>query len=496
MSLLSDLASFPAAGRYSIARYPVPRNSGTVPVTELRNILDTSWSRNALDRTASVARGSSWNPGCLTSNGLVNAGALALGIAGAGNRFDLAGLNKMLGATGKSMSSVLGDLQMASSLQSLGAGLAKSISSTSGTMFFLLDKALGVSPAAAQNIMTTASAFLAASSRGVDLFSGAFQLAGRGRLGSGAFSPGEVFSGMGGKLESMLGGAGSVLSAGAGGLADSLGDLGVDFMLPPDADLGDLASLFDPITGSLTGVGEGVGDALASLNADTLDGVAEKIGAALEEAEAGGEDGYGEDTADIIRKAIEEAEGEADTIDRFQGIQLIDGEWKDTGFSVTKKAMVGLAALLALFALKNRRKGGSSAMLGGSAAMVLLASLLGGSAPVSGSFLATQGGGWLGSPASASRGISSAMAEACAFNSAMMAALGGFLGSGSSAIDALMAALECRRSTYDRMYGTAYGAYGDTNYLLDRMSAILALLNSGAYPDLCASSGLGLGRCA
>ena len=126
---------------------------------------------------------------------------------------------------------------------------------------------------------------------------------------------------------------------------------------------------------------------------------------------------------------------------------------------------------------------------------MLLAALLGSSSPVKGSFLATSAGGWLGSPSAALGGMSSALSEACAFNSALRGALAHFLTSGSGAIDALMAALECRRSTYNNLGDAAGNAGRLSQDLLNRLMGLLVLMGAGNYGDACASNGLAPGVC-
>jgi hypothetical protein len=489
MSIISDLAAFPNSGPYSISGFSSPSNSGAVPVTELRNLLDSTWSSNAMDRAVSLAKGNTMSASCFTSNGIVNANGSALGIL-SNAKFDLNGMNSVLKTTGGSISGVIGDLQTASSLQSLAAGLAKSVSSVAGAVFGLLDRALSAASPLGEKLMSMASGLMGLAGKAVDLFAGAFQLAGKGLLGLGDFSPGEVFSGLAGKLGGMAGGIGnSILSlaGNAGKMASDLLGMGIDALMSPSASLNSLASMFSPITGALSGIGKGVGNALSSLNMDTLKGVASKIGDALAGVIGGLVDGIASAASALLN-------GAKTTIDRFQGVTLIDGEWKNNS-QLSKLAGLGLSALLGLFATKSKSKSGK-VLLGGSAAMVLLATLLGNSAPVSGSFLASSNGGWLGSSAAAAQGVSGSLAEACAFNAAMMAALSGFLTSGTSSIDGLMSALECRRSTYNGVYGNALSAQQQTDALLQRLLGMFGLLNGGNYPATCAGSGLGLGRCS
>jgi hypothetical protein len=183
-------------------------------------------------------------------------------------------------------------------------------------------------------------------------------------------------------------------------------------------------------------------------------------------------------------------------VGRFQGITLIDGEWTNN-YVTARNVKLGLAALLgafALFSAKKKGRGGLSALSAG-AAGVLLATLLGNSAPVRGSFLTNGTGGWLGTPASTKGSITGSLAEACAFNAALSSALGAFLSSSTSEIDKLMYALECRRSTYSGVYDSAYEAQLNTDLMLQRMLALMGVTNGGRYPGVCASSGLGLGRC-
>ncbi len=490
MSLISDLAAFPEAGPYSINGFVAPRNTGLVPVTELRNVLDTTWSRSAMDRAVSLGGSNPLSPSCFSSNGITNMGAGAFGfMAGAINRFDLNGLHSILASTGSSISNVLGDLQMASSLQSLAAGLARSISALAGSVFAILDRALSSIPSVGEMLTGMAAGLVNLAGKAVDLFAGAFDLARRGLIGLGDFSPGEVFSGMAGKLGDMLGGLGNGILSLTGQAAKLAGDLmkmGIDVLMNPTASLSALAGLFQPITGALSGLGKGVSDALSKLNLDTLKNVASKIGDALASVLGGIVDG-----AAAAAKAL--VSGFESTIERFQGVMFIDGEWKN-GFRMSALANIGLGSLLGgLIGKKSGTSFGKGALMGGTAA-ILLATLLGNSAPVKGSFLVTDQDGWLGSPNAAAGGITGALGEACAFNAALIAALGYFLRSGTSSIDALMAALECRRSTYGGVYSSANKAQSLTDQLLMRLLAMLGLLGNN-YPGVCSSSGLGLGRC-
>ena len=492
MSMLYKPTSFPRVGAYSLGGYTPPSNAGIVPVTELRNLLDDTWARDATQRASAAAatlqgRGQTLGS-CLTSTGLFNADGSGLGF-GAGPAFSLSGLGSVLGASADSVAGVIGDLQMALGMQSLAAGLARSISSAAGSIFGLLDRALSATGPAAQHLVNLASGLVGLAGRAVDLFSGAFQLAGRGLLALGEFSPGEVFSGMAGKLQSMLGNIGGsvlALAGDAAALAGQLAAAGIDALLSPSATLGKLAGLFSPIAGALSGIGKGIGDALSKLNADTLAKVASKIGESLAGAVGALADGIASAASALAGKVMA-------TFERFQGVTLIDGDWKN-GFRLSRASSLGLSSLLGLLSAKSKgkfAKGVSSA----SAVGILLATVLGNSAPVKGSFLVTENG-WLGSAAGAIGSISASLAEACAFNAAMAAALRGFLGAGTSAIDALMASLECRRGTYSKVQSRAAAEQNRTEHLLRQMLALWRAITGGQYPAICPASPYGLGRCA
>ena len=491
MSLLSDLASFPQSGPFSIGGFTAPRNSGLAPVSQLRNLLDDSWSRNAADRAASLAGSDTALLTCLTSNGLFNADGSVLG--GAKNpTFSLPGLGSVLKASNGALGGVVGDLQMALGIQSLAAGLAKTISNGAGGIFALLDRALGASPEDAKKYVDMASKLTDMNIASNDLFAGAFSLGGMGMLGGmakGVCTPGDIFSGEAGNLLSFSGLSSSLLSGSAENvdLQAQLDALGIDSVVPPDANLNDLASLFDPVEGGLGEQGLSVGDALSDLNDETVDGVKSKVGDALSSLL----DGAG----DLVDNALGAGDGEEGTVDRFQGVTLIDGEWTNN-YVTARNVKLGLAALLGAFALFSAKKGRTATgLLSAGAAGVLLATLLGNSAPVQGSFLTNGTGGWLGTPSATRGSVASSLAEACAFNSAMSSALGSFFGSSTDAIDKLMYALECRRSTYGNVYDSAYGAQVNTDLMLQRMLALMGVTGGGSYPGVCASSGLGLGRC-
>lgn len=109
-----SLTDFPRLGDLSIGRYSVPTNSGTTPVTELRNILDTRWSMDSLDRAVDLARGSTsdFNSSCLSGNGLWNPDGSAFGIGGRSG-LSLTGLGSVLGRGADSLLGTIGDLQIA-----------------------------------------------------------------------------------------------------------------------------------------------------------------------------------------------------------------------------------------------------------------------------------------------------------------------------------------------------------------------------------------------
>ena len=494
MSLLYDLASFPQAGPFSIGGFSSPRNSGLAPVSQLRNLLDNTWSRNAVDRASSLAGSDTALLTCLTSNGLFNSDGGALGVSKSKeSTLSLPGLGSVLGTSSKALGGVVGDLQMALGIQSLAAGLAKTVSNGAGGVFALLDRALGASPADAQKYLSMASKLTDMNIASNDLFAGAFSLGGMGMLGGavkGQCLPGDIFSGEASNLLSFSGLSSSLLAGSAENLdlQAQLDELGIDSVVPPDANLNDLASLFDPVEGGLGEDGMSVGDALSDLNDQTVDGVKSKIGDALS--------GLLDGAKELIDGIFPSEEGEEGTVERFQGVTLIDGEWTNN-YVTSKNIKLGLATLLgafALFSAKKKGRGGLTALSAG-AAGVLLATLLGNSAPVQGSFLTNGTGGWLGTPASTKGGVTGSLAEACAFNAALSSALGSFLTSSASDIDKLMYALECRRSTYGNVYDSAYGAQVNTDLMLQRMLALLGVTNGGSYPGVCASSGLGLGRC-
>ena len=490
-----SLTDFPRLGDLSIGRYSVPTNSGTTPVTELRNILDTRWSMDSLDRAVDLARGSTsdFNSSCLSGNGLWNPDGSAFGIGGRSG-LSLTGLDSVLGRGADSLLGTIGDLQIAGTLQSLASGLARSISSMAGAMFGILDRALSATGSVAQGLMGLAGKLVDAAARAVDLFSGAFQLAANGLTGLGGLDLGEALSGGLGKLaglagaglESLVGGVGSLLSN-VGSLASDLMSHGIDALLSPMASLSQLSSLFSPITGALSSLAKGVGDAMSSLNLETLSKVASKLGEALAGV-------LGDLTGALAGIAGSLMDGITRTFERLQGLKFIDGEW-DYSFPLSSIGDLGLKSLLGEAGRSWRPNAGTFGSTGTSASRVLLAALLGSSSPVKGSFLATNAGGWLGSPVAALGGMSGALSEACAFNAALRSALSHFLSSGSSAIDALMAALECRRSTYNNIGDAAGGAGRLSQDLLNRLLGLLGVMGAGNYGDACASNGLAPGVC-
>mgnify|MGYP003588733445 FL=1 len=116
---------------------------------------------------------------------------------------------------------------------------------------------------------------------------------------------------------------------------------------------------------------------------------------------------------------------------------------------------------------------------------VLLASILGSAPPIVGSYLTTDNDGWLGTPAAALAGIRSALADACAFNAALLAAISGFRDADVSSIDKLMSSLECRRSTYIDLSGGLSNSMNHTGGLVNSLNNLLRLMESGKYGDIC-----------
>ena len=491
-----SLTDFPSSGSLSIRGFTVPINSGTVPVTEIRNILDNRWSSNALDRAIDLAQGSTrgFTSGCLGGNGIWNPDGSVFGMGGMGG-FSLSGLGDMLSSSASSLMDAVGDLQIASSLQSLAAGLARSVSSMAGAMFGLLDKALSLGGAAAQGLMNLAGRLVDAAGRAVDLFSGAFQLAANGLAGLGDIDLGEALSGgfsklaslAGAGIDKLVGGVGSLLSN-VGSLAADLAEHGISALLSPLASLNQLSSLFSPITGALSSLAKGVGNALSNLNLETLSKMASKLGEALAGA-------LGDITGAVAGIAKGLMSGVSTTFERLQGLTIIDGKW-DYSFPLSRFGTLGLKALLGEVGRTWRPNAGSFGSTGTSASRVLMAALLGSSPPVRGSFLATADNGWLGTPSSALSGMSAALSEACAFNAALRSALAHFLSSGSGAIDALMSALECRRSTYGKIGDAAGGAGRTSQELLNRLLALLGVTGAGRYGSACAPNGYAPGVCA
>ena len=485
MNTLQLLTSFPASGLNSISGYTAPVNSGSVAITEVRNILDTRWATDAMNQAATLAKASNSTAiiptNCLTSNGISNVTASLFGMSSDGS-FDLAGLGKLLGAGTGSLATLIGDLQIAATLQSLIAGLARSISNTAGAVFALLERALGMSDGS--SLISLASGLVSAAGRAVDLFSNAFQMTLGGGLGMGGINPGELISGAVTMIGTLVGGTlvgAAVLAGGAVALAAGLAAYGISALIPPTSSFSALSSLMPSVSGASFGGLSGFGSAMSSLNAATLSQIASKIGSALS--------GLFTDPGNI-QSLVNGVFGATNTFDRNQGISFIDGDWQGTALSVI--AGLGMAALL--WQLTKKSKSGTLAA--GSATAILLASLLGNSAPVSSSFLGATNGSWLGSPAAALNGTSGALAEACAYNAALQAALGQISTASTSSIDSLMSSLECRRSTYDSLYTSASASALNSQDLLSKLLSLLGVMNGVSYPSICPDSGYSLGACS
>jgi hypothetical protein len=487
MFSLQTLTGFPSTGAFSTSGYSAPPNTGTVQKTELMNLLDTRWSRDAMGRATSLSSSPSTSLGCLGSSGLGNLGADALGFGRSDYSFDTAGLGRVMQAGSGSLRSTIGDLSVSATMQSLAAGLAHSIASQASAIGSLIERSLTASPSDARKMLGAASQLVEIGARTTDKFSKGFQMASRGELSVGGdLDPGEFISGETDRLSGLAGLDTGNLTGDDLNLKQELEDYGVFTPIAPSLEMADISALF-PITELPPGVGD-IDGAIGDLSEETADAVSAKIG------EAVGDQLDAEDDPDAAIGPDEgEDESDEDTADRLQGTGLLDGDgWKDATVIVSGNPQY--APLRGDPGLTTAGRSGS-----GSDAAVRLASLLGTSPPITGSFLSSDSSvAWGGSSTAVARGVSGALAEACSFNSAIFNAIGQILNGNiaRSLIDALLAALECRRSTYSNAQYNAASSLASTAALLAAMKALLGVMQGGIYPALCAASALGLGGCA
>ena len=521
---LNFIPAFPASGIHSIAGEAKPISSGLVSATEIRNILRDDWAKSAVNAAGTLASEvefrrkygiySEISSGSAAStlfktnncaNGLWNSDTL-----GGINKVSLTGLGKILLTGASALSAAIGDLEISESLQALASGLAKSISNTASSIFAILDRALSSDKPIAERLVGLATRLMNSATKVVDLFSGAFDLASKGLLAITDLNPGELISGALGSLRNLAGAAIDSLIGDAAKLinnvssiAKDLLDLGINAFVGPSGTLNDIANLFGSITGKISDIASGIGNAISKLGLDTLSAIAQHIGDTM----AGILGNIGGTIADIARSVVD---GVSNTIERLRGVTFIDGEWVNM-FSLSKLANFSLASIWSKFAplLDDNTRLASGALLNGSrlgsnsalgqllnsispenaVKSVTLAALLGKSPPITGSFLTSANDGWLGNNSTVLSGISGAVSEACTFNSALLAALSQFTNASSKDIDDLMYALECRRGSYQGVYESLDSSRSSTRDLLDGFKNLLALLNKGNYGDICRAGG-------
>jgi hypothetical protein len=482
-SLTQALTSFPLNGLNSINGYTSPINSGTVNITEIRNILDTRWATSAMTNAATLVSSNSTirtiSSNCLTSNGITNSTASLFGLSNNG-AFDIAGLSSLLGAGAGSLLTLISDLQIAATLQSLVAGLAKLISSTASGVFLLLDKMLTNGDS---SMLSMASGLVASMGRAVDLFANAFKSTLSGDIGMGGINPGDLISGTVTMIGGLVGGTvvgAAVLVGGAALLAASLASMGISALISPTSSFSSLSGLMSSISGTGSSGLLGFGSAMSNLNAETLAKVSSKIGSSLSSLFPSNDF-----TGSMINSS-----GNTNTFDRSQGLGILDGDnWNSS--SLTRIAGLGLAFLLWQLAKKSGNKA-----LSGSATAILLATLLGNAAPIASSFLGASNGSWLGSAAAALSGISGVLADTCAYNTALNSALGQVGNATTAQLDALLSSLECRRSSYDNLYNSALSSALGSQDLLSKLLSLLGIVNGVSYPTVCPDSGYKLGSCS
>lgn len=490
------LTSFPSSGPYSTSALPAPISSGIIGLTEVTNLIDTRWARAAIGAASTSSFGSSSSLSCDLSRFLGGSGiganfansdaSLFGGLRGLGNDFDLAGLMKVLIASGSSLAGAIGELGLVVSLQSMVSGIARSFSSVAGTAYGLLQRFMdgGMKDFSLINLATK---FMDAASSAVELFVGGAKALFTGSIAGANKLIGGVISGTTGMLAELAHRAelplSSLQQALLGrtdpALAGALEAMGLTALIPPKMSISELTSLF-PSNGlsGVTAQVKSMAQAIATLGMETLAEVGRQVRQAL---------GITLPSDMTVMGSPGTTPGTV-TGSRAQGLGIIDGIDPFNG---------GISSLLQASATIVRsattgRNGSSKEM----SVLNSLLALLGGLAlPSGGGSLLSSGVNALGVLGTAGRAsmvstLADILAVGCSVVSALKSAFSSVAAGHSDrrSLEELLEQLLCRMSGYSRLDQDADRAARENDYLLYKLQSLWNLITSGNFSAICALS--------
>ena len=496
------LNTFPRSGPLSTAGYAPPTSSGIIALTPLTGFLDTRWQRAALEAAERARAATLTSPGCILKakavDGLLgslfpNADAASLrGFGASGAALDPIALSRMLAATDGSLGQTISNLAASVTLQSLMSGLGRVISSSAGGVATLLGLALAA--ADGDRYLSLAERLVASTGRTLDVFADAVQRSAVGQFAMGQIGVGDLLSGVTGAMGRALEGVGVVVAGGLHALANvgatglalagELLDAGVDALIAPVMALNDLAARLPSLAAAIPGGIANLGRALVGMASSAL----QALGSAVESALGG----LGAALGGAVGRLQGLLSGALKTFERIQLANVIDGSIFELG-----RELARLARSIFGFASDDPRRLGDTQS--NDAVSTLVAAALGRRVPLFGSEPLLGGHGY-GDEGFRSfmGGAFSTLADACAFNAALAAALAALRRGGlnAAALDELFASLECRRSTYDRFSLTLGDWAGVADGLLQRLLGLRTLLGTEWLPPGCGTGQGVIGGCA
>jgi hypothetical protein len=469
------------SGPYSLPNIS-PIKSGTVPVTELQNILTTNWAKNSLDNISTL-NPSLTNTSCPTSNGVFNQSDSS--ISNVVTNLNMAGLGQIMETSSTSIRGVQGDLHVAITMQSIASGLAHSLSSTTAGVSSLISLAID-NPSEAPNLVKLASRVMKSSANLTDLSASAFTMAGRGQImNSAPYHPGELMSGQLYNYHDLFGnnlgeGVGPIfdLSIDSNVLRANLSSYGLNIMIPPNLSVSQLSNIFPPIAGINPIISQGLGVMLNQLAQTSTGQIALKI-------------------ASVLNNLIPTLTGQPhsltsyiETRQRIQGLYLLDGLQAKVPLTLRSSTVYRMATNTLTNYLPSSGKsalGLFNSTTNLTRNNIAIATMLGIQPPVSGAFL-PMANGYNGSLSSVLENTALTLAETCAFNTALDAILMNFPFNSLALLEELLAALQCRTSTYHKLYLNSHFSFNYNRMLLGLVTSLLSSLENGIYETLCPSS--------
>ena len=496
------LITFPRSGPLSTAGYAPPISSGVIALTPLTGFLDTRWQRSTLEAAERARATTLTNPSCILKakavDGLLgslfpNADATLLrGFGPSGAALDPVALSRMLVAADESLGQTLSNLAASVALQSLMSGLGRVISNSAAGVATLLDRALNAIDG--DHLLGLAERLIDSTAQTLDVFADAIQRSAIGQFAMGQIGVGDLLSGVTGAMGRALEDAGVLVTDGLHVLADigaeglalaeDLLNAGVNALVAPVMALSELATRLPSMVASIPGRLADLGQTLVSMAGDAL----RTLGSAVQ----GALSGLGAMVGDIVNNFSGFLSGLLQTFSRIQLANIIDGSIFELG-----RELARLAKSIAGFATGSLHRQDGAQL--GDASDSLVAAALGRRVPVfgAGPLLGDHGYGDENFQSFMS-GAYSTLADACAFNAALAAAVAalrrGLLN--TAALDELFASLECRRSTYDRFSLTLGNWAWIADGLLQRLNGLQTLLGADWLPPECGTGRGVLGGCA